>query len=151
MTVPPVPDAIHRALSRHPEIVQERLLEIRHMIFTVAADIGDVGPLMETLKWGEPAYLTEVSRSGTTIRLGATREVPHDSALLFNCKTSLIDMFRTAFPDEFKFDGNRALVIPADRAMPCKPLLFCLSAALTYHRRKGTGSRSQRSKKTEEA
>lgn len=151
MTVPPVPDAIHRALSRHPEIVQERLLDIRHMIFTVAAEIGDVGPLTETLKWGEPAYLTEVSRSGTTIRLGATREAPHESALLFNCKTSLNDMFRTAFPDEFKFDGNRALVIPANRAMPCKPLLFCLSAALTYHWRKGTGSRSQRSKKTEEA
>lgn len=151
MTVPPVPDAIHRALSRHPEIVQERLLDIRHMIFTVAADIGDVGPLTETLKWGEPAYLTEVSRSGTTIRLGATREAPQDSALLFNCKTSLIDMFRTAFPDEFKFDGNRALVIPANRAVPGKPLLFCLTAALTYHRRKGTGSRSQRSNKTEEA
>ena len=149
MTVPPVPDAIYRALSRHPERVRERLLDIRHMIFTVAAEIGDVGPLTETLKWGEPAYLTEVSRSGTTIRLGATREAPHDSALLFNCKTSLINMFRTAFPDEFRFDGNRALVIPANRAMPCKPLLFCLNTALTYHRRKGTGSHSQRSKQTE--
>ncbi|THV17538.1 DUF1801 domain-containing protein [Rhizobium rhizophilum] len=121
------------------------------MIFTVAAEIGDVGPLTETLKWGEPAYLTEVSRSGTTIRLGATREAPHDSALLFSCKTSLIAMFRTAFPDEFTFDGNRALIIPANRAMPYTPLLFCLNTALTYHRRKGTGSRSQRSNKIEEA
>ena len=140
MTVPPVPDAVFRALSRHPENVRGRLLEIRHLIFTLAAEIGDVGPLTETLKWGEPAYLTEFSRSGTTIRLGATREAPQDSALLFNCKTSLVAMFRTAFPADFKFEGNRALVIPADCAMPCKPLLFCLSAALTYHRRSGTGS-----------
>ncbi|EKF59360.1 hypothetical protein QWE_13948 [Agrobacterium albertimagni AOL15] len=114
------------------------------MIFTIAAEIGDVGSLTETLKWGEPAYLTEVSRSGTTIRLGATREAPHESALLFNCKTSLIGMFRTAFPADFKFEGNRALVIPADRAMPRTPLLFCLTAALTYHQRKSTGSRHQR-------
>lgn len=144
MTVPPVPEAICRALSRHPENRRERLLDIRHMIFTVAAEIGDVGPLTETLKWGEPAYLTEVSRSGTTIRLGATREAPDDSAVLFNCKTSLIDMFRTAFPADFKFEGNRALVIPAECAIPRTPLLFCLSAALTYHRRKGTRACNRR-------
>lgn len=143
MTVPPVPNAIYRALSRHPENGRERLLDIRHMIFMIAAELGDVGPLTETLKWGEPAYLTEVSRSGTTIRLGATREAPDDSAVLFNCKTSLIDMFRTAFPADFKFEGNRALVIPANRAIPRTPLLFCLSAALTYHRRSGTGSRNR--------
>ncbi len=143
MTVPPVPDAIYHALSRHSENGRERLLDIRQMIFTVAADIGDVGSLTETLKWGEPAYLTEVSRSGTTIRLGGTREASNDSALLFNCKTCLIDMFRTAFPADFKFEGNRALVIPADRAIPRTPLLFCLSAALTYHRRRGTRSRNR--------
>lgn len=144
MTVPPVPDAVYRALWRHPDTVRARLLEIRLLIFAVAKDIGDVGPLTETLKWGEPAYLTEVSRSGTTIRLGATREAPDDSAVLFNCKTSLIDMFRTAFPADFKFEGNRALVIPAECAIPRTPLLFCLSAALTYHRRSGTGSRNRR-------
>ena len=142
MTVPPVPDAVYRALSSHSEHVRGRLLEIRQLIFTVAAEIGNVGPLTETLKWGEPAYLTEISRSGTTIRLGATREAPHNSALLFNCKTSLIDMFRNAFTADFTFEGNRALVIPADRELPRAPLLFCLSAALTYHRRNGTGSRS---------
>ncbi len=142
MTVPPVPDAVYRALSSHSEHVRGRLLEIRQLIFTVAAEIGNVGPLTETLKWGEPAYLTEVSRSGTTIRLGATREAPQDSAVLFNCKTSLIAMARTAFPADFKFEGNRALVIPADRTIPQTPLLFCLSAALTYHRQRGTGSRN---------
>lgn len=142
MTVPPVPDAVSHALSRHPDIVRDRLLEIRLLIYSVAADIGDIGPLTETLKWGEPAYLTEISRSGTTIRLGVTPRVPQDSALLFNCKTSLIGMFRTAFPTDFTFEGNRALVIPADRALPRGPLMVCLSAALTYHRRNGTGSRS---------
>lgn len=142
MTVPPVPDAVYRALSRHPDTVRARLLEIRLLIFAVAKDIGDVGPLTETLKWGEPAYLTEISRSGTTIRLGATREAPHNSALLFNCKTSLIDMFRNTFTADFTFEGNRALVIPTDRELPRAPLLFCLSAALTYHRRRRTGSRN---------
>ncbi|MDH4442722.1 MAG: DUF1801 domain-containing protein [Rhizobium sp.] len=111
------------------------------MIYTVAAEIGDIGPLTETLKWGEPAYLTEASRSGTTIRLGTIKRWPDDSAVLFNCKTSLVDMFRTVFAADFTFEGNRALVIPAHRALPRAPLMVCLSTALTYHRQKGGGFR----------
>ena len=140
MTLPPLPGAIVAALSRHPEYVRARLLEIRQLIFTVAAEIEDIGPLTETLKWGEPAYLTEASRSGSTIRLGATRQWPGDCAVLFNCKTSLVGLFRTTFPSEFRFEGNRALVVPVDQALPRVPLMFCLKTALTYHRRTGQGA-----------
>jgi hypothetical protein len=140
MTVLPLPGAIADALSRHPERVRARLLEIRQLIFTVAAEIEDVGPLTETLKWGEPAYLTEASGSGSTIRLGATRQWPGDCAVLFNCKTSLVDLFRTTFPSEFRFDGNRAVVVPIDQALPHVPLMFCLKTALTYQRRTGQGA-----------
>jgi hypothetical protein len=136
MTAPPVPDTVSDTFSRYPEPARARLLEIRSLIYQLADDIEDIGPLTETLKWGEPAYLTEVSESGTTIRLGVTKQQPNDSAVLFNCKTRLVDMFRTAFPEEFIFEGTRALVIPANKALPREPLLFCLYTALTYHRRK---------------
>jgi hypothetical protein len=58
------------AFSIFPAGVRARLLEVRELIFETAADIKGVGPLTETLKWGEPAYLTQATGSGSTIRLG---------------------------------------------------------------------------------
>lgn len=140
MKSPPVPGTVAEALSRYPEQVRERLLEIREIIFGVAAETEGIGPLTETLKWGEPAYLTAASKSGTTIRLGTTKSAPEECAVLFNCKTTLVETFRTQFPDDFAFEGNRALLMPLTRALPHEPLKLCLRAALTYHRRKGGGS-----------
>lgn len=133
--MPPVPAPIAQALARHPAPVRARLLQIRALIYRTAAAAEGVGPLTETLKWGEPAYLTEASRSGTTIRLGAVRAAPGDCAVLFHCQTGLIARFRRDFPAVFGFAGNRALLLPADAPLPAAPLAACLLAALTYHRR----------------
>jgi hypothetical protein len=136
MTSPPIPKPVAEALSRYPAPVRTRLLEIREAIFAVASETEGVGPLTETLKWGEPAYLTEASKSGTTIRLGTTRLAVEKCAVLFNCKTTLVETFQTHFADDFAFEGNRALVVPISGPLPLEPLMFCLRAALTYHRRK---------------
>jgi hypothetical protein len=133
---PPVPRPVAEALSRYPDPVRARLLEIREAIFAAASETEGVGPLIETLKWGEPAYLTEASRSGTTIRLGTTRSAPGECAVLFNCKTTLVETFRTHFADDFAFEGNRALIVRVTGPLPEEPLMLCLRAALTYHRRK---------------
>lgn len=130
---PPLPEPVAQALARYPEPVRHRLLTIRELIFTIAAQTNGVGPLTETLKWGEPAYLTEASRSGSTIRLGMVRSAPDKCAVLFNCQTTLIDTFRAHFADDFTFEGNRALLLPATAPVPATPLALCLRAALTYH------------------
>jgi hypothetical protein len=142
MTSPPVPGHVAEALSRYSEPVRARLFEIREAIFVVAAETEGVGPLTETLKWGEPAYLTETSKRGTTIRLGIAKSAPQECAVLFNCKTTLVETFRTHFAKEFAFEGNRALIVPIAGPLPLAPLMLCLRAALTYHRRKGARSRS---------
>ena len=67
---PPIPQPVADVLARHPSPVRARLLDIRALIYSVATKTGGVGPLTETLKWGEPAYLTEASKSGTTISSG---------------------------------------------------------------------------------
>lgn len=141
MATPPMPRPILEALSRHPEPVQARLLDIRGLIFEVAAETDGVGPLTETLKWGEPAYLTEASGSGSTVRLGATRTLPDRCAVFFNCNTTLVETFRSHLGDELEFEGNRAVIVPADAAIPEAALAFCLRAALTYHQRKGASLR----------
>ena len=136
MTTPSVPETILEALSRHPESVRAGLLDVRALIFAVAAETEGVGPLTETLKWGEPAYLTEASGSGSTVRLGATRSFPGRCAVFFNCNTTLVETFRSHLGGELEFEGNRAVILPAEATIPEAALAFCLRAALTYHQRK---------------
>jgi hypothetical protein len=41
------------------------------------------------------------------------------------------------FPDDFKFEGNRAIVFDDDdEVVPIDALCFCIAAALTYHLKK---------------
>ncbi|KKB86358.1 hypothetical protein VW29_01900 [Devosia limi DSM 17137] len=135
MSVPDLPAEIAAALARHPPAVQARLLAVRALIFAVAAETEGVGALSETLKWGEPAYLTAASGSGTTIRLGVSKMAPGAAAVFVNCRTSLVDFYREQFGDVFEFEGNRALIVRADGPLPAVPLGICLRAALLYHRR----------------
>ena len=46
----------------YPDEQRWPLLEIRALIFSVAGATDGVGPLVETLKWGQPRYLTEAPR-----------------------------------------------------------------------------------------
>ena len=135
MTTPGLPAEIAAALARHPAAVQARFLELRGLVFAVAAETEGVGPLSESLKWGEPAYLTAASGSGTTIRLGVPKMAPGAAAVFVNCRTSLVDFYREQFGDVFDFEGTRALIVRDDGPLPEVPLRICLRAALLYHRR----------------
>ncbi len=132
---PAMPEAVAAAFATYPDTVRQRLLDIRALIFRTAPTLDGVGPLEETLKWGEPAYLTTASKSGTTIRLGWPKSSPQHCAVYVNCQTSLIEQFRTQFSDVFTFEGNRALWLDPEAPLPETPLSLCLAAALTYHRR----------------
>jgi hypothetical protein len=132
----PMPAEVTAVFSTFPTIVRTRLLEVRELIFETAAAIESVGPLTETLKWGEPAYLTQATGSGSTIRLGWLRSSERACAVLFNCRTTLIDDFRSQFPDVFAYEKNRAILLDAREPLPEAPLRSCLGMALTYHRRR---------------
>lgn len=132
MIAPSLPREVSRAFGALPAPIGKRLLQVRDLIFAAAAAHADVGKLTETLKWGEPAYLTEETGSGSTIRLGRLKESDH-AAVLFNCKTTLVDTFRERFPDQFEYRQTRALLVPTSGALPKRELSVCLSLALTYH------------------
>jgi len=61
--------------------------------------------------------------------------------MYFHCRTNLVDTFRSLFPTELKFEGNRAIVFDESDAVPTDTLTFCIAAALTYHRNKAGASR----------
>jgi Domain of unknown function (DU1801) len=131
-----MPAGVAAAFAAFPAGVRARLLEVRNLIFETGAAIDGVGPLTETLKWGEPAYLTEATGSGTTVRLGRSRSPERECAVLFNCRTTLVDDFRSQFPDVFAYEKNRAILLDDREPLPKAPLSTCLGMALTYHRRR---------------
>jgi hypothetical protein len=132
VTAPPLPREVSRAFDALPAPMSKRLLQVRDLIFATAAAHDDVGKLTETLKWGEPAYLTDETGSGSTIRLGRLKDSER-AAILFNCKTTLVDTFRDRFPDQFEYRQTRALLLPVAGKLPKRELSVCLSLALKYH------------------
>ena len=134
MSIPFQSSAVAQAFEAYPPAMRRQLMALRELIFRTAASTPGVGELEETLKWGEPAYLTTRSKSGSTIRIGWKKTRPTEYAMYFNCQTTLVDTFRSLFPDDFQFEGNRALVFQDSQAVPTHTLAFCVAAALTYHR-----------------
>lgn len=134
--VPELDSAVARAFEAFPPTIRPKLLALRQLIFEVAGSTEGVGPITETLKWGEPAYLTAASGSGTTIRIGWKAAAPTRYAMYLHCRTSLVDRFRTLVPNELQFEGNRAIVFDESERLPRKPLSMCIAMALTYHRSK---------------
>ena len=61
--------AVARVFKSYPRKTRSKLLVLRQLIFDAAAETEGVGELEESLKWGEPAYTTKASKSGTTIRI----------------------------------------------------------------------------------
>jgi hypothetical protein len=120
--------------------MRQKLLALRKLIFETAASTPGVGELEETLKWGEPAYVTSETKSGSTVRIAWKRSSPSQYAMYFHCQTNLVETFRTLFPKEFAFKGNRAIVFRESEVVPTDSLSFCIAAALTYHRAKGRNS-----------
>lgn len=128
--------AVAEVFSRYPEKIKQKLLSVREMIFEVAKETQGVGKLQETLKWGEPAYVTSESGSGSTIRIDQRRGSKGQYAIYFHCQTTLVDTFRTLFPDTFTFEGNRAIVFREEQAVPKRERRHCIYMALTYHLQK---------------
>lgn len=111
----------------------ERLTELRQLILETAADNPAIGPLEETLKWGEPAFLPSATKSGTTIRINRHKEQDDRYALYVHCQTDLADRYRQLYGDVLNFDGNRAIVFDVEGEFPVDAVRHCIALALTYH------------------
>ncbi|WP_228375687.1 MULTISPECIES: DUF1801 domain-containing protein [Methylomonas] len=127
---------VKAVFDAYPPEVRRKMLVLREAIFTVAASQG-AGQLEETLKWGEPAYITAETGHGSTVRLAWKKSHPTQYAMYFICTTNLVEAFRTLFPHQFKYEGNRAIVFQETEDVDMDSLSICIAAALTYHRNKG--------------
>ena len=133
-------DAVFRA---YPAPIRARLLALRRLIFDTAKTTKGVGRLEETLKWGQPSYLTAETKSGSTIRIDQVKSTANQYAVYFHCQTDLVETFRELYPEEFNFGGNRSILLNAGDKIPEPALRHCLALALTYHLHKRRGVRSK--------
>ena len=100
------------------------------MIFEVARETPGVGALEETLKWGQPSYLTPETKSGTTIRLAVAKSGA--PGVFTHCQTRVIPEFRSVFPEDFTYDGNRGVLLYARDTPDDARLRMLIRSALTY-------------------
>jgi len=116
----------------YPRTIRSKMLALRKLIFQTASETQGVGEIQETLKWGEPAYVTR-NKAGSTLRIDWKENSPAEYAMYFHCQTNLVETFRRLFPGDFRFDGNRALIFNVNEDIPVDALKLCIAAAFTYH------------------
>ena len=127
--------AVAAVFEGYAPAMRRGLLRLRELIFAAAAEQPGIGGLVETLKWGQPAYLTGKPNSGSTIRIDAFGGPDERYAMFFHCRSRLVESFRALYPQSFAFEGNRALLFGLREKIPEAELRHCISLALTYHTR----------------
>ena len=136
-SVPVISNDVASRFAEYPKSIQKKSVCLRELIYQIASDDPQIGKIEETLKWGQPAYLTSQSGSGTTIRIDWRETQPQELVMFLNCRTSLVDTYRSIFPDIFRYEGSRALVIGKadriDRGEKKEALSHCIRMALRYH------------------
>jgi hypothetical protein len=135
--------AVDAVFNAYPAPLKPKLLALRRLIFDTAKTTTGVGALEETLKWGQPSYLTPETKSGSTIRIDQVKSAANQYAVYFHCQTDLVETFRELYPTEFSYQGNRCILLDAREKLPEPALRHCVTLALTYHlnKRKAAGGK----------
>ncbi|MGJ8693480.1 MAG: DUF1801 domain-containing protein [Thalassotalea sp.] len=120
--------AVKQKFESYPQTAVSQLYVIRELIYKVAEQC-EIDDLTETLKWGEPSYIT---KCGSTIRFDWKAKAPAQYCLYFNCRTTLVATFKEVYGDIFTYDGNRAIIFTLGADVPMPALAHCISMALCY-------------------
>src|ERR1700737_423893 len=135
--------AVDAVFNAYPGPIRAKLLALRRLIFDTAKATNGVGALEETLKWGQPSYLTPETKSGSTIRIDRVKSAANRYAVYFHCQTDLVETFRELYPTELSYGGNRSILLNAEDELPEPALRHCVALALTYHLNKRKAARGK--------
>jgi len=82
----PRDSAVGAVFAAYPKPVKVKLLGLRQLIFDTAKATQGVGRLEETLKWGQPSYLTAETNSGSTVRIDRVKASANQYAAYFTAR-----------------------------------------------------------------
>jgi len=87
---------VGKVFDNYPKEIRKKLMLLRKLVIDTASETEGVNSIEETLKWGEPSYLT---KGGSTIRMDWKELKPDQYAMYFNCKTKLVDTFKERYKE----------------------------------------------------
>lgn len=116
--------------SNYPEFVRDKMDQLRKLIIETAEETEGVKDLEETLKWGEPSFVT---KHGSTLRMNWKAKTASQYAMYFQCSSKLVDTFQLVFGNKFQYEGKRAIVFDINQELPKEELKQCITATLRYH------------------
>jgi len=117
--------------ANYPPFVRSNMNYLRELVEATAQEIEGVKTLEETLKWGEPSFIT---KHGSTLRMDWKAKAPKQYALYFKCTSKLVVTFKQVFDQKFQYEGHRALIFKLEDEIPKTELKQCIKAALRYHK-----------------
>lgn len=130
-----MPDPFAPTTALWPIEAQTRFAEIRGLILDAAKQVA-IGPLTESLKWGQPAWRPERPRTGSTLRLNWSDKSPQTLAFFVDCKTTLAAQMFAAYPFDFEYKSNRELQVHLDAALPNSAINHLAELTFTYHKKR---------------
>ena len=122
---------VDAVFANYPGFVRDNMQSLRELVIETAEETEGVYKLEETLKWGEPSFVT---KDGSTLRMDWKEKTPEQYAMYFHCTSRLVDTFRLVFNHKFQYEGKRAIVFQLNQKIPKAELKECIKAALTYHK-----------------
>ena len=123
---------VKREYYKFPKKMQTKMLELREMIFEVANNNKNIGKISETLKWGEPTYQPNQSKTGSPLKINYKKEMGTNFSLYVMSSTDLIETFKKLYPKTFYYNGTREVIINSNKKIPRKEIYNCIELALTY-------------------
>jgi hypothetical protein len=121
---------VDEVFANYPEKVREKMQFLRELVIETAEETESIDELEETLKWGEPSFVT---KNGSTLRMDWKEKTPEQYAMYFQCTSRLVNTFKLVFDHQFQYEGNRAIVFQLNHKIPVIELKECIKATLTYH------------------
>ncbi|MGL4404408.1 MAG: DUF1801 domain-containing protein, partial [Notoacmeibacter sp.] len=103
--------------------------KLRALISEAASEQTIIGPLEESVKWGEASFTPVRKNVGSSVRIQPRKN--GDVALMFICTTGLVKRFQETYPNVFQIEGDRALVFSAAGDIPEVELKHAIAMALT--------------------
>ncbi|MBK8944421.1 MAG: DUF1801 domain-containing protein [Ignavibacteriae bacterium] len=123
--------SVKEKFGKYPKNIKPKINHLRKLIMDVAKSDESILEIEETLKWGEPSYL---SKHGSTLRIDWKEKNPNQYAMYFKCTSKLVPTFKEVFSDLFKYENSRAILFDLDEAIPEEKLKICISLSLNYHK-----------------
>lgn len=122
---------VEEVFKNYPKEVKQQMLYLRELVLKTATETEGIEKLEETLKWGEPSYVTKY---GSTLRMDWKEKNPHQYAMYFKCTSKLVPTFKTVYKNKFNFEKNRAIRFKLNEKISEAELKQCITMALTYHK-----------------